>query len=218
MSPRRRQALILCLSVATILGSLLSILLPTRTTNALADSLHAAVGEHLALATLDVTREASTIVLVTLEHGSNPTVDRHYQTFKETFLKSRPAHLLKEEFINPEGSPKYGPGIGLSARKYQRLARRFPHASAIVSLIGLPDPEDLEPQPPGQPAPAIVAYTRSPKRLASLFHQKRLLAAVAPRFLFPSPGPEIPSTRNEWFTNRFQTVFPDQVAESQPAN
>lgn len=169
-------------------------------------ALHREVGRRLAEETARALHEHGRLVLVSLESGSSAIADTQRQAFLSTLARWPGLSVVREDRVDAEKSSKYGPGAGFSARRFLKLAGHCSDVRAIVSLLGVPDAAELPTTPSGSSGPPLIALTRSHKKLTPLLEQGRLEVAVVPRFLFPAPGPERPTTAAEWFENRFQVV------------
>src|SRR5439155_21454757 len=123
-------------------------------------------------------------------------------------LKKSQVEIDDEVIIDSEKSTKYGPGVGLSARKLARQVKKKPDAAAFVSFVGLPSLDEKEFAALGGRVPPMIAFSRNLKKLGPLLQRGILKAAVVPRFQFPVPGPENPRTPREWVVNQFQIVRP----------
>ncbi|MGE3312344.1 MAG: hypothetical protein AB7O66_20455 [Limisphaerales bacterium] len=166
---------------------------------------HRGVGQRLAEEVAAVVGPTGRLVVVTLERGTSEALDLQHAAFCRALEAWPGLEVIRTDKVDGEQGGKYGPGTGLSARRYLRLVEKEPDAAAIVSFIGVPNPEDL-PSTNLLTGPRLVAVSRSPKKLAPLIQSGLLVRAITPRFTFPAPGPEVPATPGEWFENRFQVV------------
>lgn len=171
--------------------------------------LHRAVGERLAAETIRVTSGRGRIVVAKLDHGQSPVIDCQFATFRKALRASSQFEIIDIDTPDPEKKSKYGPGTGMSARRFARLVEKHANADLIVSFIGAPDPKELKLS--AGKSPRLVAVCRSPKELKALFERQILVVALVPRFHFPAPGPEKPRTSDEWFDRQFEVVTPDMV-------
>ena len=177
-----------------------------RSSDAAQDAIHQTLGERLAEEVAAAVGSTGALVVVTLDRGASRELDLQRDAFRRHLRHWPGLSLARTDEVDGEPGGKYGPGTGLSARRFQRLREKEPHARAIVSFIGAPDPEDLPPAPATQSGPRLVAISRSPRKLAPLLQQGWLARAIVPRFTFPAPGPDAPSTPLETFHHRFQVV------------
>jgi len=164
---------------------------------------HAAVGEVLAEETIKLVGDSGRIVVITLEEGQSRELDMHYEAFKDGLKKSS-IKIIRTDTISGAKS-KYGPGLGMSGRRFVRAVAKYPDADAIVSLVGLPeaDEEELK-ELEGKSIPKVLAFARSSKALEELFKNRWLDVAVVPRI--QSSGPAKPRTSREWFDKQFEIV------------
>ena len=170
------------------------------------EGMQRSVGARLADEVAAVVGPTGRVVVVTLDSGASAVVDRQHEAFLERLKQWPGLKVIRTDEVDASKGDKYGPGTGLSARRWQRLVEKEPDANVIVSLIGAPDPEELPKKVADAKGPRLVAVSRSPKQLAPLVDGGLLARAIVPRFTFPAPGPESPRTPAEWFENRFQVV------------
>ncbi|MBL9134633.1 MAG: hypothetical protein JNK85_02130 [Verrucomicrobiales bacterium] len=177
-------------------------------------ALHRGVGERFADEIAQSVGPNGQLVLVTLERGTSPVLDAQFDAFQKRLGKWPGLEVVRTDEVDASKGDKYGPGTGMSARRWQRLAEKHAEVDAIVSFIGTPDPKDLRLTNGAAGSggkPGLYAVSRSPKELAPLLEAGVLKRAVVPRFTFPAPGPETPRTPEEWFMNRYQVVTPGAV-------
>jgi hypothetical protein len=171
-------------------------------------SVQEAIGEALAEETIKATESKGKIVLITLEEGQSPELDQYVAAFKDRIYDT-PVKIARTDHISDEKSGKYGPGSGMSGKRFVRIIKKYPEADAIVSFVGTPDGEDEELKELKQPVPKFIAFSRAPDDIDEMFDDKLLFAAVVPRFEFPAPGPEKPKTKQEMFQKYYQVVRAD---------
>ena len=165
---------------------------------------HTTVGEVLAEETIKLVGHTGQIVVITLEEGQSSESDTHYEAFKDG-LKRSSIKILRTDTISGTKS-KYGPGSGISGRRFVRAITQYPHADAIVSLVGLPDADEEElKELRGKPIPKVVAFARDSKALQEFFTNKWLNVAIVPR-IQKSSAPAKPKTSREWFDKQFEIV------------
>jgi len=171
-------------------------------------SLQEAIGEALAEETIKATESKGKIVLITLEEGQSPELDQYVAAFKDRIYDT-PVKIARTDHISDEKSGKYGPGSGMSGKRFVRIIKKYPEADAIVSFVGTPDGEDEALKEVTAPVPKFIAFSRAPDDIDEMFDDKLLFAAVVPRFEFPAPGPEKPKTKQEMFQKYYQVVRVD---------
>jgi len=171
-------------------------------------SLQEAIGEALAEETIKATESKGKIVLITLEEGQSPELDQYVAAFKDRIYDT-PVKIARTDHISDEKSGKYGPGSGMSGKRFVRIIKKYPEADAIVSFVGTPDGEDEALKEVTAPVPKFIAFSRAPDDIDEMFEDKLLFAAVVPRFEFPAPGPEKPKTKQEMYQKYYQVVRAD---------
>ncbi len=175
-------------------------------------ALHQGVGEALAQEVADALGGHGRLVLVTLPDSTSDIVATHAAAFRAALARRPELTLAKVETVDPENKPKYGPGSGLSASRLLRLAKKYPDADALVSLIGVPEmsPEELAALTNARPR--LIACVRDVKKVAPLLAAGRLERAIVPRFQFPAPVEGEPRNPREWFDLQFQVVTAAHLA------
>lgn len=168
------------------------------------------IGEALADEVVQALGGTGHIIPVTLETGQSPELDKYVDAFKHRIYKTA-IKVANTDKISSEKAGKYGPGSGMSAKRFVRLMGKYPADKVIVSFVGTPDGEDKELRDLKPPLPQFIAFSRAPDDLDELFQHHLLLAAIVPRFQFPAPGPEKPKTNREWFEKYYQVVRADSV-------
>ncbi len=170
-------------------------------------ALHQYVGKTMAEQAARVAGQKGRVVYITIPTRGEPELATQLEAFRQE-LKKLGDFELDEQELDTKDQPKYGLGNGLSGRRLVRTANKHQDAAVLVSFVGAPDLTDQE---IGElkKVPKFVAQTRSPDHLPKLFDRKILQVAIVSRFIFPSPGPESPSTPQEWFDKRYQLITPD---------
>jgi len=171
-------------------------------------SVQEAVGEALAEETIKATGAQGKIVIITLEEGQSPELDQYVAAFKDRIYDT-PVKIMRTDHISAEKTGKYGPGSGMSGKRFVRIVQKYPNADAIVSFVGTPDGEDKELKELKPPVPKFIAFSRAPDDIDEMFEDKLLYAAVVPRFEFPAPGPEKSKTKQDLFQKHYQVVRAD---------
>jgi hypothetical protein len=164
-----------------------------------------AVGEVLAEETIKLIGNSGQIVVITLEEGQSPELDTQYESFKDGLKKSS-IKILRTDTISA-GKSKYGPGSGMSGRRFVKALTQHANADAIISLVGLPDADEEELEElKSQPVPKVVAFARDRKAAPKLFANQWLHVAITPRSQDSSTSPGKPKTSREWFDKQFEIV------------
>jgi len=207
MSTSWRRGVAGLLAVA-VMGALAGVwvMRARRGTEGPGTGLQRAVGTRLAVETAQVVGTQAQLVVVFLERGLSSAADVQRAAFEKELRRWPGIRVVRTDEVGGAPGSKHGPGHGLSARRLRRLLEKHRDADALVSLIGLPDPEDFAEERKDRDSPRLVAISRSPKKLAPWLERGWLERAIVPRFTFPAPGPEQPVTAEEWFQNRFQVV------------
>jgi len=167
-------------------------------------ALHTHIGEVLAEQTAALAGTKAKIVTLSIETKEWPELKTQIAAFKVR-LKKLGNYEVREYEMDTKDQPKYGVGSGLSGRRYVRTVNKNKTANIFVSFIGAPhmtkeDVAELEIKP------KLVVEARAIDNLSKLFQLQLLDVAVVSRFQFPSPGPEKPTTTEQWFTKRYQIV------------
>lgn len=167
------------------------------------------IGEVLAEQTASVVGKKGKVVTIAIDTKEWPELKMQLQAFRAT-LKTLGDYELREYEMDTKDQPKYGVGSGLSGRRYVRTVNKNTNADVFVSFIGAPK---LSKEEMAELAikPRFIAESRSVDNLPKLFQQQLIDVAVVSRFQYPAPGPEKPSTPQEWFTKRFQVVTTHSV-------
>lgn len=171
------------------------------------EALHRHIGKIMAEQTARIAGQKGIIVYITVPTRHEPELATQLQSFCQT-LKKLGDFQLEEQELDTKDQPKYGLGNGLSGRRLVRAANKHQDAAALVSFVGAPELTDQEIGELKR-IPKFIAETRSPDHLPKLFERRILQGAVVSRFIFPSPGPETPSTAQEWFDKRYQFLTPE---------
>src|SRR5262245_61434467 len=205
----KKQWLIAAISLIAILAAGLSIHFhlrqPDRGDTPPMDQI---VGETLAEEVIDALGGTGRIVLVTLEKGRLADLDKYVDAFRHRIYKT-PIKIANTDEISSEKAGKYGPGSGMSAKRFVRIMEKHRNVDAIVSFVGTPDGEDKELENLKAPVVKFIAFSRAPDDIDELFKNKLLTSAIVPRFQFPAPGSEKPRSRAEWFAKYYQIVRAD---------
>jgi hypothetical protein len=170
------------------------------------NTLHQAVGQVIAEETLALIGSNGEVVVLVIEPGKFPTIKAQLASFLKT-MKNTEGTKVKVAELKAD-KPKYDLGSGLSARRLLKEYKKYPHAAAIVSFIGLPNLENLEDRDLSQlkeKTPKLIVEERSVKKLRHAFEKQIVELAIVPRFAFPAPI-RTPQTPHEWFDKHFQIV------------
>ena len=206
----KKNVLIAILAVAVIAAAGVSIYFNStrKPQDGITPAVHQAIGEALAEEVVQALNRAGNIVLITLEEGQSPELDKYVDAFKDRIYDT-PIKIARTDSISSEKTEKYGPGTGMSGKRFVRIMQKHHGADAIVSFVGTPDGEDEELKELKEPLPKFIAFSREPDDLDELFEDKRLYSAIVPRFQFPAPGPDKPKTTQDYFTRNYQIVRAD---------
>lgn len=165
---------------------------------------HTALGEVLAEETTRLVGPAGQIVVITLEDGQSSELDTYYEAFKDGLKKSS-IKIMRTDTIN-DTSGKYGPGNGMSGRRFVRAVTKYPEAGAVVSLVGLPDADEEElKELEGKSVPKVIAFARHSKDLDKLLKKRWVQVAIIPRVQSRQSASK-PKTPREWFDSQFDIV------------
>jgi hypothetical protein len=209
MPTKRKNLIIALVAVVAILAAGLSIRSYLRKPeDKITIAVHEAVGEALAEEVIKSLKGEGKIMLVTLEEGQSRELDEHVRAFKDRIYDT-PIRISGTDHINSDKSPKFGPGAGMSGKRFLRLTQKYSNVDAIVSFVGTPDGDDAELKEVKPPLPKFFAFSRAPDDIGELFQDKLLTAAIVPRFQFPAPGPDKPKTKQDWFARHYQVVRAD---------
>lgn len=168
-------------------------------------ALHEGIGIALAEETIRSIGNKGDIHIITMADGDSEILATQFAAFRRRIEKSS-VTIREIERIDSDKKDKYGPGVGLSAGKLTREVGKSARREAIVSFIGLPKMDAAELDALGSNVPPLLAFSRMPDKLGPLLKHGCVAAVVVPRFKFPAPGPESPSTPGEWFTNQYQII------------
>lgn len=210
---RKKQILYATLLSLTIAGALAWILVQQRDAAQPETRQHRGVGEILAEETAKqlAKREKKRVVAISLQN-LDPALQAQEEAFLSKLKQLCPEAELKEFYrVDPEGERRYGPGLGLTARRFTRIVEHNLKADVLVSFIGTPDPGAAELQSFTNKIPRFIASTRDLTDVKKLLEKKWLRAAVVPRFVFPAPATE-PKTTREWFDRHYQVVTTNELA------
>ena len=204
------QVALLCLAIA---GAVTWILVQQRETAKPETRQHAGVGEVLAEETAKqlARREKKRVVVISLQ-SKDPLLLAQEESFFAKLKVICPEADLKEIIrVDPEGEKHYGPGLGLSSRRFMRVVEHNLKADVLVSFIGTPNPGASEMQNFTNKIPRFIASTRDLAEATKLLEKRWLRAAIVPRYDFPAPKTE-PKTTREWFDRHFQVVTTNELA------
>lgn len=174
---------------------------------------HTGLGEVMAGETAKqlAKREKKRVVVISLQ-SKDPILQAQEESFFATLKTLSPEAEIKELVrVDPEGEKRYGPGLGLSTRRFLRIVEHNVKADVLVSFIGTPDPGSAEMQSFTNKIPRFVASTRDLADAKKLLEKNWLRAAIVPRYDFPSPKDD-PKTTQDWFTRYFQVVTTNELA------
>ncbi len=210
MSPLTKRGLTIATAVAAIVGSCTWIYVTQIKAVQHNVGLHRRVGEVLAEQTAALIGKKGRIVTIAIETKEWPELKTQIDAFKAA-LKKLGNYDVREYEMDTKDQPKYGVGTGLSGRRYVRTVRKNENADVFVSFVGAPKLSDEEVAELTR-KPKLVAESRSPDYLPSLFSNQLITVAVVSRFQFPSPASGDPKSPQEWFTKRYQVVTAETAA------
>lgn len=174
---------------------------------------HDGLGEVLAEQTAAqlAKREKKRVVAVSLQ-GGDAVLQAQEAAFLRRLKEVCPEAEMKEFYrVSPEADKRYGPGVGLSARRFIRMVENNVKADVIVSFIGAPDPGANEFRGFTNKIPRFIASTRDLNDVRKLLEKRWLRAAIVPRYQFPAPAGD-PRTSRGWFDRQFQVVTTNELA------
>jgi hypothetical protein len=167
MNPAIRN---LALGVGAILATVVAVGWTWRTLNAppaINLALHRGVGQRLAQEIAQSVGPKGSLVVVTLPRGTSAVVDAQLDAF-QTRLGQWPGwRVARTDEVDTSKGDKYGPGTGMSARRWQRLAEK--HAEVPVSGPGGGDPGIVRGQ---------ERHPQHPDRLRQIARRRRAAFSV----------------------------------------
>jgi len=177
---------------------------------------HRAAGRVLAKEVVRVLegRDKKRLLIITAK-SPDAILAAQMETFHALLKQHRDIEIRETEELSSDGNKRISAGQGLSARKFVRIVNDTRKADAMISFVGLPDPDDSEMKALTNRVPRFVAETAHPERAEKFFDQKMLRMAVAPRFEFPAPVKD-PKTEQEWFDKYFQVMKPPKTTNATP--
>ncbi len=209
----KKQLLSIVLLCLTIAGAVAWILVQQREASRPETRPHTGVGEVLADETAKqlAKREKKRVVAISLQ-SHDATLKAQEDAFLARLKQVCPEAEMKEFYrVDPEGEKRYGPGVGLNARRFLRIVEKNVKADVLVSFIGAPDPGAPEMHQLTNKVPRFVASTRDLNDVRKLLEKHWLRTAIVPRFTFPAPAGE-PKTPREWFDRHYQVVTTNELA------
>lgn len=183
---------------------------------ALAQAVIQAVGDHgqFVLVTYSVHKSGG------LEPGDRREFDNYAALVKtqeagfQQALRSHPGVVIAgTERVELGISPQDEAAKGMSAHSsYFALAKKYPNADVIVSLIDAPnlDPEDLHRLPTRLPKIITMSNFSGVPNLRRLSEAGLLHAAILPRWSSVTDAAK-PRTPAEWFVRSYQIVTPANI-------
>ncbi len=144
-------------------------------------------------------------VLIITGKTEDPVMGLQLESLLATFKKNPEIEIKDTETVESEKKRAVGPGNGLSARRFVRIVEKNLKADAIVSLVGVPDPDDKDLKDLDVKVPRVIAFVSDRDRVEPLFAQKMLKIAVVHRYQFPSPVSD-PKSPQEAFDKYFQIM------------
>ena len=174
---------------------------------------HTGLGEVMAEETAKqlAKREKKRVVVISLQ-SKDPILHAQEESFFAKLKTLCPESEIKETIrVDPEGEKRYGPGLGLSTRRFLRIVEHNVKADVLVSFIGTPDPGSAEMHAFTSKIPRFVASTRDLADAKKMIEKNWLRAAIVPRYDFPAPKDD-PKTTQDWFTRYFQIVTTNELS------
>lgn len=174
---------------------------------------HTGLGEVMAEETAKqlAKREKKRVVVISLQ-SKDPILHAQEESFFAKLKTLCPESEIKETIrVDPEGEKRYGPGLGLSTRRFLRIVEHNVKADVLVSFIGTPDPGSAEMHAFTSKIPRFVASTRDLADAKKMLEKNWLRAAIVPRYDFPAPKDD-PKTTQDWFTRYFQIVTTNELS------
>jgi len=199
-----KQRLVGAAAIAVILASCTWIYFTQIKTARHNVGLHQKVGEVLAEQAAQLVGKKGHVVTIAISTKEWPELKTQIDAFKAK-LKQLGDYELREYELDTKDQPKYGVGSGLSGRRYVRTVKKNLNADLFVSFVGAPKLTSDEAAELVK-KPRLIAESRSGDNLPGLFERKLIDVAVVSRFEFPAPGPEKPTTPEQWFTKRYQVL------------
>lgn len=203
---------ILLLAVVTS-GAISRILVQQRDAAKPETRQHTGLGEVMAEETAKqlAKREKKRVVVISLQ-SKDPILHAQEESFFAKLKTLCPESEIKETIrVDPEGEKRYGPGLGLSTRRFLRIVEHNVKADVLVSFIGTPDPGSAEMHAFTSKIPRFVASTRDLADAKKMLEKNWLRAAIVPRYDFPAPKDD-PKTTQDWFTRYFQIVTTNELS------
>lgn len=174
---------------------------------------HTGLGEVMAEETAKqlAKREKKRVVVISLQSKDAVLHAQEESFFAKLKTLSPEAEIKELVRVDPEGEKRYGPGLGLSTRRFLRIVAHNVKADVLVSFIGTPDPGSAEMQSFTNKIPRFVASTRDLADAKKMLEKNWLRTAIVPRYDFPAPKDD-PKTTQDWFTRYFQVVTTNDLA------
>ena len=145
---------------------------------------HTGLGEVMAEETAKqlAKREKKRVVVISLQ-SKDPILHAQEESFFAKLKTLCPESEIKETIrVDPEGEKRYGPGLGLSTRRFLRIVEHNVKADVLVSFIGTPDPGSAEMHAFTSKIPRFVASTRDLADAKKMLEKNWLRAAIVPRY------------------------------------
>jgi hypothetical protein len=174
-------------------------------------ALHTAVAQVMAEQTAQVLGGRGKIVVIAMDTPKGSELKIQLEEFERALKHFPGVTISKTYMLETENRPKYGPGSGLSGRRFVRAVNKNTTADAMVSFVGAPDLSDEE-IGQLQARPKFIAETRSAAKLRKLFDKQLIHVAIVSRYQFPAPVEGNPVTLRQWFDKRFQILTAEAVS------
>lgn len=205
-----RKTVILVVVVLAIAGSLTSLWLTQRTSEAgMNPTPFAAQGEVVAEEVAKLLNHRGRIIVITADTAtlSQPILTTQWKSFQRALKRSPAITLLATEPVpprDPTGPSQYSLPTGW----FTQIIERYADVDAIVSLVGVPVLSEAEFQRLPQRRPQIVAAAVFGMNLQQPLKQGLVQLAIVPRYEAAPASTTKPKTPREWFDRYYQIVTP----------
>ena len=210
-----RNLLIGAVAVLVIIASVVFLLWHHGEGGRLDTRLHRTLGMVLAEETAKLVAGSTNktrICVIALKPKESPAIKLQLDAFAHAVTNLTRAKIKATEYVDSSTSDKYGPGGGLSARRYARVMHNNTNSDVFVSFIGVPEWDKTEFSHWSNGFPPLVAETRDRKRVKKLFEKGLLKTAIVPRFTYPAEKSSDGNEDRDHFLRRHQVVTVEDAA------